>query len=339
MNRLRFLAFLILAVVGWIVPAGALDFTDSLGRKVTLPDEIHSVLPAGPPAAVALYTVAPEKMVGWVQPFTPEQLDCISPFYRDRAVAGRLTGKKATIGAAEVKQLHPDLIIDVGDLDPQYRALADKIQTETGIPYIVLDGSLAQTAELYGQLAALLDTGLKGQLLTLQTTSRLSRVADLKASAIRPARIYYAQNRDDIGAMPGMSGIDQEILDSLGAVSFNARHSDAGHQNVTTSQVVMFDPDVVLVADAAIAQHIRSDPAWRAVRAVAAGKVHVVPSLPFGWLGSPPSVNRLIGLEWLASLLYPEQPKRDLAADVRAFYRNYYQVDLNDTQVQKLLAP
>jgi iron complex transport system substrate-binding protein len=139
--------------------------------------------------------------------------------------------------------------------------------------------------------------------------------------------------------MAGMNEIDQEILDYLGAVTYIGRHTEAGHQSVTTSQVADFDPDVVLAANAAIAQRIRSDPAWRAVRAVSAGKVHVVPSLPFGWLGSPPSVNRLIGLEWLAGLLYPEQPKRDLAADVRAFYRNYYQVDLSDAQVHKLLAP
>jgi len=61
--------------------------------------------------------------------------------------------------------------------------------------------------------------------------------------------------------------------------------------------------------------------------------------LPFGWLGTPPSVNRLIGLEWLSSLLYPQDPKRDLAADVRGFYRNYYRVDLTDAQLQTLLAP
>ncbi len=73
--------------------------------------------------------------------------------------------------------------------------------------------------------------------------------------------------------------------------------------------------------------------------AVAAGKVYAVPSLPWGWLGTPPGVNRLIGLEWLSALLYPQAPKRDLAADARAFYRNYYQVDLSDAQVQTLLAP
>ena len=52
-----------------------------------------------------------------------------------------------------------------------------------------------------------------------------------------------------------------------------------------------------------------SDPAMRAddrarrrmanVRAVREGHAFVAPSLPFGWLEEPPSINRLLGLAWL----------------------------------------
>ncbi len=97
---------------------------------------------------------------------------------------------------------------------------------------------------------------------------------------------------------------------------------------------------MVIASTPDIAKQLAADPAWRAVPAIAAGKVYAAPALPFGWLGTPPSVNRLIGLEWLSALLYPREPKRDLAADVRAFYRGYYQLgDLTDAQVQMLLAP
>jgi iron complex transport system substrate-binding protein len=39
--------------------------------------------------------------------------------------------------------------------------------------------------------------------------------------------------------------------------------------------------------------------AWRTVRAVRDGHAMVAPSLPFGWVEEPPSINRLIGLAWL----------------------------------------
>ena len=39
--------------------------------------------------------------------------------------------------------------------------------------------------------------------------------------------------------------------------------------------------------------------AWRSLRAVREGHAFVAPSLPFGWLDEPPSINRLLGLAWL----------------------------------------
>jgi iron complex transport system substrate-binding protein len=337
MLRITAFALLLLAFLGGAV-ARAADFTDSLGRKVTLPDVVARVLPAGPPAAVAIYTVAPEKMIGWVRPLTEEQKPFIAESYRGLPVAGRLTGKEGDIGAAEVKALKPDLIIDVGDLKPQYRALADKIQGETGIPYVVLDGSIEAMPELYTQLSLLLDARLKGDLLALQTASALARVAEAKSAALRPARIYYAQSRDS-APMMGMGGIDPAILSALGAVSFKGEHSVDGHGNVTPGQIAAFDPDIVLTSTPDIAKEFAADPKWREIPAVARGRVYAVPSLPWGWLGTPPGVNRLIGLEWLSALLYPQNPKRDLAADVRAFYRGYYQLNLTDAQLQTLLAP
>jgi iron complex transport system substrate-binding protein len=278
-------------------------------------------------------------MIGWVRPLTDEQKAFIAAPYRVLPVAGRLTGKEGDIGAAEVKQLHPDLIIDVGDLKPQYRELADKIQSETGIPYIVLDGSIDHMPDLYNQLSKLLDAGLRGDLLAVQTASMLAHVAALKGSALRPGRIYYAQGLDGPEAMGNMSSIDPAIMAALGAVSFNGKHSDAGHSSVTPGQIADFNPDVVIASTPEIAKRLSTDPDWRAVLAVAAGKVYAVPSLPWGWLGTPPSVNRLIGLEWLSALLYPQVPKHDMAAGARAFYHSYYQLDLTNAQVQALLAP
>jgi hypothetical protein len=40
---------------------------DSAGRRVELPQRISRVLAAGPPASILLYTLAPEKMIGWVR--------------------------------------------------------------------------------------------------------------------------------------------------------------------------------------------------------------------------------------------------------------------------------
>src|SRR4051794_25246632 len=41
--------------------------TDSAGGRVELPQRISRLLAAGPPASILLYTMAPEKMIGWVR--------------------------------------------------------------------------------------------------------------------------------------------------------------------------------------------------------------------------------------------------------------------------------
>ena len=71
--------------------------------------------------------------------------------------------------------------------------------------------------------------------------------------------------------------------------------------------MLLWNPDVIVTIDHDFAANVRADPAWASVAAVRAGRVHLSPKMPFGWVDFPPSVNRLIGLWWLAKILYPEQ--------------------------------
>ena len=54
--------------------AEARTVIDSAGRKVEVPDKIEKVFAAGPPASILLYMLAPDKMTGWPNPPTPDEL-------------------------------------------------------------------------------------------------------------------------------------------------------------------------------------------------------------------------------------------------------------------------
>ena len=82
---------------------------------------------------------------------------------------------------------------------------------------------------------------------------------------------------------------------------------------------------------------MRSDPAWAPVKAVREGRVHLSPKLPFGWVDFPPSVNRLIGLPWLARVLYPDRAQEDLRQATRSFYALFYQRAPSDRELDALL--
>ena len=61
---------------------------------------------------------------------------------------------------------------------PEYAELADRIQKETGVPYILLDGSLARTAETLRTLGKLL--GKEADAAALAEYTRKIRSDELK---------------------------------------------------------------------------------------------------------------------------------------------------------------
>jgi iron complex transport system substrate-binding protein len=102
--------------------------------------------------------------------------------------------------------------------------------------------------------------------------------------------------------------------------------------------VLLWNPDVIITIDAEFAAAVRGDPAWAAVKAVRDNNVHLSPRLPFGWVDFPPGPNRLIGLWWLARLLYPQRFPEDLRTRTREFHARFYHVTPSDAQIEQVLA-
>ena len=107
---------------------------------------------------------------------------------------------------------------------------------------------------------------------------------------------------------------------------------------VSVEQVLLWNPDVIITIDRDFAANVRGDPVWSAVAAVKAGRVHLSPKLPFGWVDFPPSINRLIGLWWLAKIFYPVEFPEDIRVLTRDFYRRFYHVTPTDAQIESVLA-
>ena len=59
---------------------------------------------------------------------------------------GRLTGRGDTLNLERLVAEKPDLIIDFGSINDTYRSLADRVQSQTGIPYLLIDGRFNNTA-------------------------------------------------------------------------------------------------------------------------------------------------------------------------------------------------
>ena len=318
-------------------PAAARPITDAAGRRVEVPERVSRVLAAGPPAAVLLYTLAPDKMVGWPRAPSPDERDFLSPEARDLPAYGRLTGRGNTANVEAVLALKPDLIIDVGSTGATYASLADRVQAQTGIPYLLLDGSFGATPETYRTLGALIGAQENGEALAAEAETILRAVKEAVAAIPeeRRPRVYYG--RGPRGLETGLAGsINTEIIEAAGGRNV-AGPGAGGLAAVSPEQVLVWNPDVIIALDPDFPKLAAADPLWNGLKAVREGRVHATPVLPFGWIDAPPGVNRLIGLRWLAGLFYPERFPQTLGDAVRDFYRRFYRVEPTPAQLDRLL--
>ena len=120
-RAVAFLAALVGLLVASIGPALARSITDSAGRVVEIPDTVARVHAAGPPASVLLYVIAPQKMIGWLRAPRDAQKPFLLPEARMLPAIGRLTNRADLERLAGPK---PDLIIDFGAVNDNYRSLA-----------------------------------------------------------------------------------------------------------------------------------------------------------------------------------------------------------------------
>ncbi len=318
--------------------AAAGDFVDSAGRRFTLPAPPARIRAAGLPASVALYAVAPETLIGWVREPRPAEKEFLAAPYRDLPVLGGLTGKDNAATIETVLALAPDLILDMGSIDATAVALADRVQAQTGIPYALLDGDLAKMSDSTRLLGRMLAVEEVAEELAEYAETSLGELA-AKLSAIpagRRPRVYCGRGPD--GLETGLAGSsDVEVLEAVGAVDVAAAAGSGGLATVSMEQVLAWNPEVILALDPAFYRSVASNPRWRGVDAVRQGRVYLQPSLPFGWLDSPPGVNRLIGVRWLMAVLYPDLFTQDLREETRSFYHRFYHVDLDAAQLDLLL--
>ena len=324
---------------GLIAPrmAFAQSVMDGAGRAIPVPAKVERVFPAGPPAAIFLYTLAPELLLGWPRANRPEEREFLLPDVGARPEVGRITGRGNTANLEVVMALKPDLILDMGSTSATYVSLADRVQQQTGIPYALLDGRFAGTAEAYRILGALIGQRQKGNddaaIVDATIKDVTGRIAAIPKS--RRPRVYYA--RGPRGLETGLGGsINVETIELM--AENVAGETRGGLATVSIEQVLVWNPDVIITIDQDFAATVRADPAWASVKAVRDGRVHLSPKMPFGWVDFPPSVNRLIGLRWLGKILYPELFPEDLKVQTREFYTRFYHVTPSDAQVERALA-
>lgn len=319
--------------------AGTHQITDMAGRKVTIPTKVDKVISLSNNATIYVYTLAPDKLMGWSFTPKPEAKKYMDEKYFNLPVIGTTADKK--IDYENIIKLKPDIIV-CSDEDAVYSP--DDIQKQLNIPVIKLDVSLEATDKVYTFLGECLGMQERAKKLADFSRNALDNIKAIieKVPQDKRVKVYYAEGaawlQTDIA-----KNVHTEVLDFAGGknVADISEERTGSMAQVSMEQVLSWNPEVILVGATAAKgdfySQVYNDEVWGKIKAVKDKKVYKIPALPFNWFDRPPCSARIIGVEWLANLLYPEYAKIDLNMEMKTFYETFYNYKLTDLEIQDLL--
>ena len=319
---------------------GTRIITDSAGREVEIPSEITKIAPSGPLAQIVLYTVSPDKLAGLAADFSDEAKQYIDEKYWGLPKFGQFYGKNASLNMEALIAEAPDVIIDIGEAKKTVKEDMDALQEQLNIPVIFVEATLPTMADAYEMLGDI--TGEKEQAGKLADYCRAEiGKADQNAAAIADAdrkSVYFGLGDDGLHTN-AKGSIHADVIDRIGAV--NAADVEAvssgGGSEVSFEQVLLWNPDLVIVDSQKLYDTLTTDPMWQELDAVKNGKIFKIPTAPYSYMSSPPSVNRMIGIEWLGNLVYPDLYSSNIREEVKNFYQLFYHIDVTDEQLDTIL--
>ena len=318
---------------------GMITFTDDLGRDVNVPSEINRIVPSGPLAQIILYAIAPDMFVGLAAEWDDCAKGIIPDAYWDLPYFGQLYNT-ANLNVEELALAAPQVIIDIGQSMSSGTEDMDSLQSQTGIPTVYISASLQDMPQTFRRLGELLGRQEKAEELATfcervysRTVSIMEQVGDNKVDAL------YILGEEGLNVL-AQNSYHSEMIDMLTnnlAVVDNPVSKGSGNE-VTLEQIALWNPDFILFAPDSIYDTAAGMDTWSEISAIANGDYIKVPQGPHNWMGTPPAVQRYLGLIWLTAELYPEYCDYDVKAEILEYYKLFYGCELTDEQYETLTA-
>lgn len=320
------------------------EITDMAGRKVTVPtaENIESVFSADPVAAIFLYMVVPDKLLGWNYELNDVEKSIILDKYQDlpNFGMGDAVNYEAVIAA------NPTIAINSGKINDAMVSDCDALSESLGIPVVAVDNELNNSAEAFrfmGELLGVEDHAEELAQYAEQVFTDINVLSDIPEE--KKVSVYFGNGEDSLETAPRGSQHAQ-ILDAINAVNVaDLELGDGSRVQISAEQLLAWDPDVIVVngepkadkSGSSAAEDILSNPDYASLKAVQDQKVYGTPNAPFSWVDRPAGPNRLIGMRWFSALIYPEYIKCDINEEIHKFFDLFYHVDLSDEQLENVL--
>ena len=315
--------------------------TDSSGRSVEVPAEITRVAPSGSTAQMLLMPIAYDLLVGLSsspstaqRPYFPEEMWYLPTF-------GQFYGSKASLNMEALIAAQPQVILDLGDAKESIADDMDRIQKQTGIPTVFIEADLDDMAAAYRMLGDILNRAGTAEPLAQFIEKSVAMAQENSAKIPESQRLSVLFGPGSTGLACNAAGsVQADVIDLVGAVNAiipEEVSNRGGGTTVSLEEVYAVQPDVILLSTGGPYDTLTQGE-WAGLTAVQNGRYYEIPGLPYDWMSSPPSVNRVLGIWWLGNLLYPELYDYDMVQVAQEYYRLFWHYDLTEEEARQMLS-
>ena len=190
------------------------EITDMAGRKVTVPtaENIESVFSAGPVAAIFLYMVAPDKLLGWNYELNDVEKSIILDKYQDlpNFGMGDAVNYEAVIAA------NPTIAINSGKINDAMVSDCDALSESLGIPVVAVDNELNNSAEAFrfmGELLGVEDHAEELAQYAEQVFTDINALSDIPEE--KKVSVYFGNGEDSLELHPGDPSMHRFLMPSM----------------------------------------------------------------------------------------------------------------------------
>jgi len=167
------------------------------------------------------------------------------------------------------------------------------------------------------------------------------KTKDLTADEKPKALMMYQLSEQAI-TVSGKNFFGNQWLNATGAIDV-AENDVQGRKDVNMEQIYAWNPEIIYLTNFTEIQpedlYNNTIPGqdWSQVDAVKNKQVYKIPLGIYRWF--PPSGDAPLMLKWLATKNHPELFDYDMNAEIKAYYKDFYDYEVSDEDVEQILHP
>lgn len=324
---------------------------DQAGTEVTIPGEVNSIVSGGILPYFHTWYVATNsaKEIVGMHPnsYNAAENSILAKMAPEILNADTSFVKNGEMNVEELLNIKPDVYFELSTDEKSIEATR-----KAGINTVAIKAIDAAAAEplatfnswlqLTGEIANTTDRADKFiEVGTAVQEEIYEKIGDLTKEQKPNALMMYQLSEQAI-TVGGKNFFGNQWLNATGANDV-AEDEVTGRKDINMEQIYEWNPDIIYLTNFTPIQpedlYNNTIPGqdWSSVDAVKNKQVYKIPLGIYRWF--PPSGDAPLMLKWLANNNQPELFNYDMNAEIKSYYKDFYDFNVTDEEVEQILHP